>query len=63
MRKIVAVFAFLMGFNFLITANAIKQPMIGSVAPPFRVQSLQGKSLQLSDLRGKVVVLHFGAGW
>ncbi len=40
-----------------------KQPMVGEPAPAFRLQTLEGKTLALADLRGKFVVLHFGAGW
>ena len=40
-----------------------KQPMVGEPAPAFRLQPLDGKALALADLRGKLVVLHFGAGW
>lgn len=39
------------------------QPMLGSEAPEFRLESLDGETVALSDYRGKHVVLHFGAGW
>lgn len=42
---------------------ASDQPMIGASAPEFRLESLAGESVGLADLRGKIVVLHFGAGW
>jgi len=35
----------------------------GEVAPPFRLQGLDGGSLSLAELKGKVVVLHFWATW
>lgn len=47
----------------LLTAGELKQPMIGESAPPVRLQTLDGKTLDFSDLRGKFVVLHFGTGW
>lgn len=34
-----------------------------SVAPDFTLESLDGKSLRLSDLRGKAVLLNFWATW
>ncbi len=63
MHKFVAVVVLAMYVTLAFAAGAIKQPMIGSPAPPYKIQSVDGKSLALSDLRGKVVVLHFGAGW
>jgi hypothetical protein len=42
---------------------ASDQPMIGESAPEFRLESLVGETVGLADLRGKIVVLHFGAGW
>ncbi|OJJ19327.1 hypothetical protein BKI52_21175 [marine bacterium AO1-C] len=38
-------------------------PKIGSLAKDWTVKTYQGKSLKLSDLRGKVVVLDFWATW
>ena len=35
----------------------------GDLAPDFTVNLLDGKPLRLSDLRGKVVLLEFWAGW
>ncbi len=35
----------------------------GKVAPDFALRDLDGKSLRLSDLRGKAVVLNFWATW
>lgn len=43
--------------------SEMKQPWIGTPAPPFSLSTLDGKKLSLSDLKGKLVVLHFGAGW
>src|ERR1700691_5268871 len=34
-----------------------------TVAPDFSLESLDGKSLRLSDLRGKAVLLNFWATW
>jgi cytochrome oxidase Cu insertion factor (SCO1/SenC/PrrC family) len=38
--------------------------MIGRPAPPFRLTDvLSGKTVALEDLRGRTIVLHFGASW
>ncbi len=36
---------------------------VGTVAPSFTLNDLDGKSVSLSDFRGKQVVLHFWASW
>ncbi|MCW0481225.1 TlpA family protein disulfide reductase [Gaoshiqia sediminis] len=36
---------------------------IGQQAPDFSAQSLDGKTIRLSDLKGKVVMLQFTASW
>ena len=35
----------------------------GTVAPSFTLKDIDGKSVSLSDFRGKQVVLHFWASW
>jgi peroxiredoxin len=37
--------------------------MAGTVAPDFALQSLEGKTVHLSDFRGKAVLLNFWATW
>jgi peroxiredoxin len=38
--------------------------LLGQPAPPFRLTDvLSGKTIALEDLRGRIVVLHFGASW
>jgi cytochrome oxidase Cu insertion factor (SCO1/SenC/PrrC family) len=44
-------------------SKAVPQPMIGVDAPGFELQSIGGDTLSLADLRGKFVVIHFGASW
>ena len=36
---------------------------VGTVAPDFALKDIDGKSVSLSDFRGKQVVLHFWASW
>ena len=38
-------------------------PQVGFLAPDFRLDSLDGESIALSDLRGQVVVLNHWASW
>ncbi|MCP4141122.1 MAG: TlpA family protein disulfide reductase [Chloroflexi bacterium] len=45
------------------TAGLIPAPQKGFLAPDFTLETLEGESLQLSDLRGKVVLLNFWATW
>ncbi len=42
---------------------AMEHPMIGEEAPAYDLPTLDGGNLSSADLRGKYVVLHFGAGW
>ncbi len=52
--------ALLLGVTAVAAAD---QPMIGQPAPGFDLPALDGTMVKLSDLSGKLVVLHFGAGW
>jgi len=38
--------------------------MLDRPAPPFRLTDVRsGKTVSLEDMRGRLVVLHFGASW
>ena len=43
--------------------QAIRAPMIGFLAPDFRLQTPEGGEVQLAALRGQPVVLNFWASW
>ena len=58
-----AVLALLLGLTHLAPAAEPKHPLLGEPAPSFRLKSLDGKTVSLEEMRGRVVVLHFGAGW
>ena len=57
-------FALLFGIasSPLIAAEAT-EPMAGSPAPNFRLESLSGEVIELNELRGEFVVLHFATTW
>lgn len=44
-------------------AVAASTPIKDATAPDFALQSLEGKTVRLSDLRGKAVLLNFWATW
>jgi len=44
-------------------ADAMKKTSIGAVAPDFTMNDPEGKPIQLSSLRGKVVMIDFWASW
>ena len=44
-------------------AAAQTPPLLGQPAPLFSLADIEGRTLSLGDLRGRLVVLHFGASW
>lgn len=46
-----------------ISPNTTQNEMVGKLAPDFQLNDMDGKSVSLSDLRGKAVLLNFWATW
>ena len=44
-------------------SGVASHPMIGEAAPAFDIEEVGGGTLSLESLKGRFVVLHFGAGW
>ncbi len=45
------------------TVTELRQPMLGEIAPEFTLEGIDGERCALKDLRGKLVVIHFGTSW
>ena len=43
--------------------NGLQGNVVGQMAPDFELETLDGRKVKLSDLRGKAVVLNFWATW
>jgi cytochrome c biogenesis protein CcmG/thiol:disulfide interchange protein DsbE len=43
--------------------EAAPPPLLDQPAPAFRLRGIDGSTLSLENLRGKFIVLHFGASW
>jgi hypothetical protein len=44
-------------------SDVSSHPMIGDAAPCFDLKEAGGGTLSLESLKGRYVVLHFGASW
>jgi cytochrome c biogenesis protein CcmG/thiol:disulfide interchange protein DsbE len=53
----------LLAYGLTRDPNIIESPLPGRVAADFTLESLDGQTISLRDLRGKVVVLNFWASW
>ena len=51
------------GSGVLAASEAVPAPVVGAPAPDFTLETVDGESLRLSDLRGKVVAVNFWATW
>ncbi|MBN1882318.1 MAG: TlpA family protein disulfide reductase [Deltaproteobacteria bacterium] len=47
----------------VLQVRAADCPRVGDAAPEFTIETLDGKTVSLSDYRGKVVFLNFWASW
>ena len=50
-------------FGLLRNPDFFPTPLIGQPAPGWHLETLEGDSLGLAELEGKVVVLNFWASW
>lgn len=62
MGAVLAAFIFL-GPNGLTGGSSHTAPVVGNPSPEFKLVSLSGGSLSLSQFRGKVVIINFWATW
>ena len=69
MRSDMLIILFFSAFCFFLTitavsANDVKEGLeIGDKAPDFKLNTLEGETLQLSDFRGERIMLNFWATW
>jgi cytochrome c biogenesis protein CcmG, thiol:disulfide interchange protein DsbE len=53
----------LLAYGFRLDPRDIRSPLLGRPAAPFTLTSFDGAPVELTALRGKVVVLNFWASW
>ncbi len=53
----------LLAYGFTVNPRDIPSTLTGKVAPDFALTLFDGRSVRLSDFRGKVVFLNFWASW
>jgi len=51
-------FSIFLSVFFLVQVSHAKMPLAGDAAPNFSLTSTTGEQIELSDLRGKVVLVH-----
>lgn len=56
-------FLLLLRFGLQRNPDFFPTPLIGQPAPTWHLESLEGDSISLDELRGKVVLLNFWASW
>lgn len=50
-------------FSLILCGMAKSPPLVGGPAPFFELKNVEGRTIRLSDLHGKFVVLNFWATW
>lgn len=70
MQQNKTIYIFLIGLLFLFVQNSIAQKKqnlegikTGMQAPEIKLPNVDGKTIKLSDLKGKVVLINFWAAW
>jgi hypothetical protein len=62
-RRVLALAAGALVLAGLRGVGAETPSLLGQPAPSFRLEDVGGRTLSLDDLRGRFVVVHFGASW
>ncbi len=69
MKRLFLLFFFLLAVGFVSCSrgdNSVKKPSLartGGIAPDFILKDIEGKNVELSEYRGKLVLLEFWATW
>jgi len=63
MKKLFTIVLFILGLGLYNTALAQTSPALGTIAPDFTQNTPEGKTLRLTSLRGKYVLVDFWASW
>ncbi len=63
MLTVVGAVVGLLAYGFTTDPRAIPSTMVGKPAPDFSLALFDGRTVRLSDFRGKVVFLNFWASW
>jgi peroxiredoxin len=62
-RSLIGTMALLLVLSFAAVLVAQRQPVPASVAPDFTLKDQTGRTVRLTDFRGRVVLLNFWATW